>query len=93
MLTAGAYPCGVLPAPRSVHRALALTISPQYNVMTMPRNHLVQIRLSEDERALLDRAAHRLGLGLGPWLRALGLEAAAKNVARPSPPRRRSPKR
>lgn len=36
----------------------------------------VLVRLTDEEKAELDAAAARTGVGVGPWLRMLGLTAA-----------------
>ncbi len=41
------------------------------------RSKTVPIRMSEEEHERLAAAATRAGLGLGPWLRSLGLREAA----------------
>jgi hypothetical protein len=37
---------------------------------------VIYVRLTEEEKAELDAAADRDGLGSGPWLRSVGLRAA-----------------
>lgn len=48
------------------------------------RSEAILIRLSPDERAALTKEARRTGIGLGPWLRMLGLrDAASRDVRGP----------
>lgn len=50
------------------------------------RTKLIPIRMSDEEVRTLKAAAARAGLGLGPWLRSLGMREAAK-VKPPKPPK------
>ena len=40
----------------------------------MPRSNLIQIRVSDEEKERLAKAAYQDGSDLSPWLRALGLK-------------------
>jgi uncharacterized protein (DUF1778 family) len=42
------------------------------------RERLVRIRVTEEERVALQRAAKKAGLELSTWLRAVGLRAAER---------------
>jgi uncharacterized protein (DUF1778 family) len=43
------------------------------------RSTSILIRVSPEERETLKAAASRAGLGLGPWLRSLGMREARKS--------------
>lgn len=47
----------------------------------MSERIIFQMRMTPEERALLERAAAELGLPLGTWLRMVGLEEAKKRLA------------
>jgi len=40
------------------------------------KEHLVQIRVTAEQKRILTEAADRVGLDLSSWLRQLGLKAA-----------------
>jgi uncharacterized protein (DUF1778 family) len=42
------------------------------------KEHLVQIRVTAEQKRLMTEAADRVGLDLSSWLRQLGLKAASK---------------
>ena len=42
------------------------------------RTSPILIRLTEEEHAAFREAAKRAGLGVGPWLRSLGMREAAR---------------
>lgn len=42
------------------------------------RDYRLQIRLSDEERKVLERAAKKDGLGLSAWLRQVGLDEAMR---------------
>lgn len=53
----------------------------------MTRTKPIVIRLTPEEWQRFDAAAKRAGIGLGPWLRMLGLREAGK-AERPGPAKR-----
>lgn len=50
--------------------------------MTTTRTKMVPIRMTPEEVEALTEAARRAGLGLGPWLRSLGMAVVAATEAR-----------
>jgi uncharacterized protein (DUF1778 family) len=40
------------------------------------RTEVLPVRLTPEERRIMSEAAAESGLGLGPWLRSLGMRAA-----------------
>lgn len=62
-------PAKKAPAPRGPGRPPADGVT---------RDAAVMIRVTPEERERLTVAARRAGLGLAPWLRALGLKEATR---------------
>lgn len=57
--------------------------APRTKPRTGPRSTgAVLVRLSPEERERLRAAADRTGVGIGPWLRMLGLREAAREGER-----------
>lgn len=56
----------------------------QVRVRLMPAHlgHTMQVRVTSEEKAAIAQAAHKRGLGLGPLLRGLGMEAGKRHYAR-----------
>jgi uncharacterized protein (DUF1778 family) len=44
----------------------------------MPRDYRLQVRLSEEERKILEKAAKKDGIDLSSWLRKLALDEAKR---------------
>jgi len=59
-----------------------------YNVPTMAaRTRFIRIRVDQAEQQRLEAAAKRCGLGVGPWLRSLGLTEASRIAPATATPR------
>jgi uncharacterized protein (DUF1778 family) len=45
------------------------------------KEHLVQIRVTAEQKRIMTEAADRVGLDLSSWLRQLGLKAAGATIS------------